>query len=109
LPEWSPRFDQAPGQDLASCRQRSLGSPIACARVAAGDLASASTSLEADQAIANLRELCIRSSADACCALGDQYQSGKWVPADPAKATELRKRACELGRGRCCRPDPTAP
>lgn len=112
----NPHPDDAPADPARvkrayqqACQERSLGAQIACARIAAEELAHASSGLEADRSIANLREMCIHSSADACCVLADQYQSGKWIAADPTRSTELRRRACDLGLGRCCQPAAGAP
>ncbi len=85
-----------------TCGSKSPGAPLACGRVAVKQLEEAKTSLEADPALAALRESCIQSSGEACCALGAQYQSGRWTPPDPRRTTELRARACELGQRDCC-------
>jgi len=89
---------------MACARRESPGAWLACARADAFDLAHATSHLEADRAIEHLRDQCVAESAPACCSLADEYQSGKWVPADPSRTAELRQRACKLGERRCCDP-----
>jgi TPR repeat protein len=87
---------------MACERRESPGAWLACTRAEAYELAHATSHLEADSAISHLRDQCLATSAPACCILADEYQSGKWVPADPERTTELRERACKLGEQRCC-------
>jgi TPR repeat protein len=78
-------------------------SMVACARLAMAELGAAQSKIQAEAAIAQLKRECERSSREACCDLGEQYRSGKWVPVDAEKAQDLRTRACNLGCDRCCR------
>jgi TPR repeat protein len=43
----------------------------------------------------------------ACANLSDAYAQGKGVTADPAKALELRKAACEKGFTDACKESPS--
>ena len=67
------------------------------------ELATAQSKIQAEAAIAQLKHECERSSREACCDLGEQYRTGRWVPVDAEKAQDLRTRACNLGCDRCCR------
>ena len=87
---------------MACLQRESPGASLACARAGAYDLAHAGSSLEAERTISRLADQCISGSAPACCVLAGEYQSGKWVKADPARTAELRARACTLGDQRCC-------
>jgi TPR repeat protein len=75
---------------------------VACPRLAAIALAHANLSVDAERPLATLRDACERASAEACCGLADEYERGKWLPADATKAGELRAKACTLGQPRCC-------
>ena len=75
---------------------------FACIRLAALDLARASTDPEAAQPLSVLRAGCDGRWGEACCALADATAAGKRVPADPTKAAGFRDRACALGVRRCC-------
>ncbi len=90
---------------LACGRRDSPGVWIACARADVYDLAHATSHIEADAAISHLRDQCLATSAAACCILAGEYQSGKWMPVDPVRTTELRKRGCMLGDQSCCDKD----
>jgi TPR repeat protein len=85
-----------------ACNDGSPAAPVACPRLAVMVLARANLSDDAERALAILREACERASGEACCGLADEYQRGKWVPGDAAKAGELRTKACTLGQPRCC-------
>jgi len=78
-------------------------SMVACAGLAMAELATAQSKIQAEAAIAQLKHECERSSREACCDLGEQYRTGRWVPVDAEKAQDLRTRACNLGCDRCCR------
>jgi TPR repeat protein len=82
------------------------GLEIACARGAAFALAGARTTTEAERPLEWLRRACDRANAEACCALSDAVRSATWLPADAAKAAELRTKACERGCVRCCESGP---
>jgi TPR repeat protein len=75
---------------------------IACGRLGAIDLPRARTKDETDQAFHLLDHACAESSGQACCDLAQAYKSGTGVAADSNRATELRRKSCELGFARCC-------
>ena len=79
---------------------------IACGRLGAIDLPRARTKDQTDAAFHLLDHACAESSGQACCDLAEAYRSGTGVPADAGRATELRKKACDLGFARCCRATP---
>lgn len=90
------------GAYQVACRSDFVGAGVACLRIAAMDLTDALTAPAAEKALSFLREGCSRSFGEACCRLAQEYQSGKWVTADPARVAELRGKACALGQQACC-------
>jgi TPR repeat protein len=91
----------------AACRAKSTGSKIGCARVAAAELAAATSAEAAEEPLSVLRRSCGESVGDACCALAREHDGGRWVPQEPAKASELRSKSCALGHQPCCPPRET--
>jgi TPR repeat protein len=75
---------------------------IACGRLAALDLARAATRTDKDRARHRLDEACEQSSGQACCDLAEDYRKRTDREASPARAAELRARACRLHERRCC-------
>jgi uncharacterized protein len=75
---------------------------IACGRLGAIDLARAETKTESERALYMLEQACRQSSGQACCDLAQAYRNGTGVSASPARASELRTKACELKEKRCC-------
>jgi TPR repeat protein len=111
---WSDAEEGDPARDdqqvrraygMACQRRDSPGFWLGCARAEAHDLAHATSHIEVDSAISHLRDQCVAGSAPACCILAGEYQSGTWMPADPVRSIELRKRGCVLGDRRCCDKD----
>lgn len=87
---------------LAACRDGPPAADVACPRLAVANLAQAPNREDADRSIGLLQDACDRGQGAACCALANQYESGKWVPADAVKASALRSKACAGGQQPCC-------
>jgi TPR repeat protein len=77
---------------------------IACGRLGAMAIARARTKDETDGAFRLLDHACAEASGQACCDLAEAYRAGTGVAADAGRATELRKKACDLGAQTCCPP-----
>jgi TPR repeat protein len=89
---------------LACQGHTSLVRPLACTRFALLRLAAVTSAAEAEPLTKVLRAACERSVAEACCALAEVYAAGRWSPADAARASDTRQRACSLGAQKCCGP-----
>ncbi len=87
-----------------ACSSTSLAQSLACTRVAALRLATATTAEEAERSTQSLERQCERSVGEACCNVAEIYQSVPWSAADALTASGMRERACNLGVQRCCRP-----
>jgi len=87
-----------------ACRGRSPAGERACVRLAAIRLAAATTAAEAEPLTTFLQRACERSVGEACCTLAEVYAAGRWGPPDPARASDLRSRGCNLGDEKCCHP-----
>jgi TPR repeat protein len=76
----------------------------ACGRLGEINLALASTRAEEEAALGLLEKACEDSSGQACCDLAEAQRKRFRGASDPARAAELRDRACALGEQRCCAP-----
>jgi TPR repeat protein len=85
-----------------ACRSGEWAAPVACPRLASAALADAESSADAERPLSFLKQACEGGLGAACCALSAEYARGKWLPTDPARAAELRARACDLGQTACC-------
>ena len=103
-------LEKVTGAYEIACRTQFLEAEVACPRLAALKLAAPITPSQAEQLLPFLKKACAASLGAACCTLGDVYESGKWVEADPAESKALKAKACLMGDSRCCAPKaPTAP
>jgi TPR repeat protein len=87
-----------------ACHAQYREAEVACPRLVALELAAVSTPSQAEQPLRFLKKACEASLGAACCALGDVYESGRLVEADPAQGKALKTKACHLGDSRCCAP-----
>lgn len=85
-----------------ACRAGGSVSRVACPRFAIATLDAARIRVDADEPLEALRNWCRTSSGEACCALANEYTTGRWVATEPDRAAELRAKACELGTAACC-------
>jgi TPR repeat protein len=101
-PDGTEGADRVRAAYVNACNKNGPGQGVACVRIAVADLARAKSAIDADRPLDFLRHACERSSAQACCELATEYDRGRWVPADPVKVTEFRRKACDLGAQICC-------
>jgi TPR repeat protein len=75
---------------------------LSCGRWAALELVQGQTRGARQNALHILERTCDASSGQACCDLAAAYAKGIETTPTPARAAELRARACELEERRCC-------
>jgi TPR repeat protein len=85
-----------------ACRRGEPSERVACPRLAALQVAAATTEAEATRPLSLLIKGCAMSIGEACCALADLHKSARWLPPDPSRVADLQSKACALGQSRCC-------
>jgi TPR repeat protein len=85
-----------------ACKVPEPASMVACPRLLAIDVMSATSQTEARPGLDSLNDACTKAVGEACCLLAELHEKGTWVTPDPERIADLRSKACRLGQSRCC-------